>query len=139
MKRSKGGGNEIELSPFWTQLCTLNPCEAERLAFKQLGLGETLSNGCILVMAAPTSHPTHALRLRIRGKPGPLPTETPVVSVQSESLKADLTHNTLKPWDRKSLYNPSPDSLPTKKVRLHLEPALSLIPRVENGVSTSQS
>lgn len=36
MKRSKGGGNEIELSPFWTQLCTFNPCEAKRLAFKQL-------------------------------------------------------------------------------------------------------
>lgn len=139
MKRSKGGGNEIELSPFWTQLCTLNPCEAKRLAFKQLGLGETLSNGCILVMAAPTSHPAYALRLGICGKPGPLPTETPVVSVQSESSNADLTHNTLKPWDRMSLYNPSPDSLPSKEVRPHLEPATSLVPRVENGVSTSRS
>lgn len=66
MKRSKGVGNEIELSPFWIQFCTLDPREAERLAFKQLGLGETLSNGCILAMEVPTSHPMQVPWLELR-------------------------------------------------------------------------
>lgn len=32
-----------------------------------------------------------------------------------------------------SPYNPSPDSLPPKEVRRHLEPATFLVPRVEMG------
>lgn len=66
MKRSKGGGNENELSPFWINLCTHYPCEAERLGCERLGWEKHFPTGASCSRTAPTSRPAHGARWRMQ-------------------------------------------------------------------------
>lgn len=114
MKRSKGGGNEIKLSPFWIQLCTLNPCEAKRLGLKQPGWVKHFPAGASWRWQP--HYPTPQMHgWEAEGKPDPLPTESPVVRVPSKSPNANLTNNPLKLWDMMSMQGLSQTLSPIRK------------------------